>query len=123
MRAAMALLAFKPKGSSFEELLSPSAKTNLDLTRSIPWVQELIKKHVEVVSNIDQNPGVMEHVGRHIPCILASIHLMWGLLQNRPYSGKANVSSDVIFERTLVSNSTCTHKLLATPLLCDATSG
>ena len=70
--------------------LQPSSnfQVNLDLSSSLSWVQDLLARRVEVVSNIDQDPGHTEHVGYLCPVVLASISHMWGILHARPMTPK-----------------------------------
>ena len=61
----------KSKNTAWEELLPVAAAANLQVIKTIDWVQHALRWR-EVACNLDQNVAVQEHIGTVLPTILAS---------------------------------------------------
>lgn len=78
-RAHLAALAMKGKSTDFEDLLPPSALSNLMQARKVDWIERALI-YGEVACNVDQSPAFQLHAGKLMPCILASItHMLLGV--------------------------------------------
>ena len=54
----------------------------------LPYVQKAMQEGKEITANLDQNPLLFDHHGRHVPVVLASTSHMWGALRARPMTWK-----------------------------------
>lgn len=89
----MAKTAFKSIKCSFSDILPIGHQSNLGCALKIDWISERLAQRREVAINLDQHVLHQQHAGHHMPVILASTNIMYGLLCGRPYTPKELLSA------------------------------
>lgn len=104
-RKYLAGVAMQGSSAPWPDLLPPTAQTNLFLVQSMDKVKEALK-HNEVATNLDQCPDHQEHIGTHMPTILASIsHMCFGKLwMLELYSWRQSHMKLLLFRSLLVAH-------------------
>ena len=91
LKHAAAIAMFRSPDDPWQTLLSPSASSNL--MNATKYVRENAaalgySEDSEMAVNLDQDVTFAPHIGRHLPCVLASTSTMWLLNRKRPMTPK-----------------------------------
>ena len=84
----MAATAQRSPKEEWDLLLPVFASCNLAKAKKAGMVDDAVSGRCELGVNLDQDVCHTPHIGKHLPCILASTSHMWGVSAGRPFTGK-----------------------------------